>query len=110
MCGIKSFGQSVFIKLEGANKEEVDIKTFVDGVTQEEVFTLIKDYSGKGKFGSQESKQSHWYREHMCRVKTHGMNTFLLEYSNSAEMTKKVKEFVNKYDMTGYYVSSDVNL
>jgi hypothetical protein len=25
--------------------------TYIDGVTQEEVYSLIKSYSGKGKFG-----------------------------------------------------------
>ncbi len=25
--------------------------TYINGVTQEEVYSLIKDYSGKGKFG-----------------------------------------------------------
>jgi len=25
--------------------------TYIDGVTQEEVYSLIKDYSEKGKFG-----------------------------------------------------------
>ena len=110
MCGIRGLNFSAFIKLEGGDAEELPANKYIDGVTQEEVFTLIKDYGGKGKFGSQESKQSHWYREHMSRVKTHGMDTFLLEYSSSPEMVKKIKDHVKKYDLTGYYVSSDVDL
>ena len=47
-----------FIVLEGSTFTERKLSDFVDGVTQEEVFTLIKDYSGKGKFGNQESNQS----------------------------------------------------
>lgn len=110
MCGIKSFGVDVIIKLEGANSDEPSLKSFVDGITQEEVFTLIKDYSGKGKFGSQEKEQSNWYKEHMQRVKTHGMETFLLEYTNDAKMALKIKNYVQDYKLTGYYESSDVNL
>ena len=110
MCGIKSFGVDAIIKLEGTNKEEIDISTCVDGVTQEEVFTQIKDYSGKGQFGNQDSKQSNWYKEYMCRVKTHGMETFLLEYTGDQKVVTKIKKFVKDYGMTGYYVSDNVNL
>ena len=110
MCGIKSFGVNAIIKLEGANSEESDIKSFVDGVTQEEVFTCIKDYSGTGKFGSQEKEQSNWYKEHMQRVKTHGMDTFLLEYTKDSKMASKISSYVRDYNLTGYYASSDVNL
>lgn len=110
LCTVKNLGISAFIKLEGPNKEEVDIKDFVDAVTQEEVFTRIISYSGKGKFSNQEGKQSEWYKEHMCRLKVHGMSTFLLEYSDDPKMVSKIKSFVNKFGLTGYYVSSDVNL
>lgn len=110
MCGVKSLGIDAIIKLEGANKEEIDVSTFIDGVTQEEVITQIKDYSGKGQFGNQESKQSNWYKEYMCRVKTHGMQTFLLEYTGDQKVVTKIKKFVKDYGMTGYYASSDVNL
>lgn len=110
LCGIKSLGIDAIIKLEGADREEVDACTFINGVTQEEVITQIKDYSGKGKFGNQESKQSNWYKEYLCRVRTHGMETFLLEYTGDAKVVTKIKKFVKDYKMTGYYASSDVNL
>ena len=110
MCGVKSLGINAIIKLEGTNTKEIDAKSFIDGVTQEEVITQIKDYSGKGQFGNQESKQSNWYKEYMCRVKTHGMETFLLEYTGDQKVVTKIKKFVKDYGMTGYYASSDVNL
>ena len=110
MCGIKSLGQDVIIKLESANTDDVDAKTFIDGVTQEEVITYIRDYSGKGKFGLQEAKQSNWYKEYLCRIKVHGMDTFLLEYTGDSRTVTKIKQFVKDYKMTGYYASSDVNL
>lgn len=110
MCGLKTSGMSVVIMLEGGDETEIPINKYVDGVTQEEVLTRITDYSGKGKFGSQTTKQSSFYKEHMCRVNVHGVQTFLLEYSNSSDMVKKIKQFVNDYGMTGYYCSSDVNL
>lgn len=110
MCGIRSFGIDTMIKLEAMNTEEVSCHSFVDGITQEEVFTLIKDYNGAGKFGSQKSDQSNWYKEYMCRLNVHGMETYLLEYSKDPKMVRKIKDFVNAYRITGYYCASDVNL
>ena len=110
MCGVKSLGIDTLIKLEGANKEEIDASTFIDGVTQEEVITQIKSYEGKGQFGNQDSKQSNWYKEYMYRVKVHGMDTFLLEYTGDTKLATKVRRYVKDYKLTGYYISSDKDL
>lgn len=110
MCGVKSLGIDTLIKLEGANKEEIDASAFIDGVTQEEVITKIKSYEGKGQFGNQDSKQSNWYKEYMCRVKVHGMDTFLLEYTGDTKLATKVRRFVKDYKLTGYYISNDKDL
>ena len=55
----------------------------IDGVTQEEVFSLITDYDGKGKFGSQEKDLSEFYQAHLKRVTKAGINAFLLEYTKN---------------------------
>lgn len=110
LCGILTFGEKGIIKLEGSSFTERPLASFINGVTQEEVFTLITDYDGKGKFKSQHKSQSNEYKEHMQRLKCHGLDTWLLEYSRSATKTKEIKEYCTKYGITGYYVASDVNL
>lgn len=110
LCGVLSFGENCIIKLEGSTFTERTLSSFIDGVTQEEVFTLISDYDGKGKFKSQSKSQSNEYKEHMQRLLAHGLSAWLLEYSKSASKTKEIKEYCTKYKLTGYYVSSDVNL
>ena len=62
------------------------------------------------EYGVGASAVSNWYKEYMCRVKTHGMETFLLEYTGDQKVVTKIKKFVKDYGMTGYYASSDVNL
>lgn len=88
----------------------IDLKTMVNGVTQEEVYSRITNYSGKGKFGEQEKEQHKWYKEYMIRLKKHGVQTFLLEYTRSESLKTRIKNFCSKYKMTGYYISGDVDL
>ena len=93
-----------------AMDKKIKISAFVDGVTQEEVFTLIKDYSGKGKFGNQKTSQRRYYKKYLKRLKKHGVQTFLLEYSRNKATQKKIKDWCKKYSMTGYYIAKNVNL
>jgi endo-alpha-1,4-polygalactosaminidase (GH114 family) len=83
---------------------------WINGVTQEEVYSRIKSYSGKGRFGTQTKKQHEEYKKHMRRVKRHKMETFLLEYTESKTLIKWIKAFCKTYGMTGYYIAADVNL
>lgn len=84
--------------------------TYIDGVTQQEVYSLIKDYSGKGKFGEQTKDMHSWYKSYMKRLLRHKMQTFLLEYTKSSSLKTRIKNFCKNYNMTGYYISEDVNL
>ena len=84
--------------------------TFIDGVTQQEVYSLIKDYSGKGKFGEQKKDMHSWYKSYMKRLLRHGLQAFLLEYTKSSSLKTRIKNFCKNYSMTGYYISEDVNL
>lgn len=86
------------------------LSTIVDGVTQEEVFSLIKNYSGKGKFGKQTKSQSKFYQELLKKLLKKSVQTYLLEYTRDDAVKKSIKDFCNKYKMTGYYISADVNL
>ena len=82
---------------------------FIDGVTQEEVFSLITDYDGKGKFGKQETAESEHYQAHMRRVIKNGIDGYLLEYTKDENLIKKIKDYCAASG-AGYYISSNVNL
>ena len=84
--------------------------TYINGVTQEEVYSLIKDYSGKGKFGQQKKDMHSWYKSYIKRLLRHNLQAFLLEYTKSSSLKTRIKNFCNKYKVTGYYISEDVNL
>lgn len=84
--------------------------TFIDGVTQEEVISLIKSYSGEGEFGKQKPEMNKWYESYMKRLLRHDMYAFLLEYTRDKSVKKKIIDFCTKNKMTGYYISGDVDL
>lgn len=112
---IKAVGGYVMVNggsewFDVAIDKKVAISKIVNGVTQEEVFSLIKNYSGTGKFGSQTKSQSSFYQSLLKKLLKNGVQTFLLEYTKSDDVKKKIKDFCTKYKMTGYYISSSVNL
>lgn len=84
--------------------------TYINGVTQEEIYSLIKDYSGKGKFGQQKKDMHSWYKSYIKRLLRHNLQAFLLEYTKSSSLKTRIKNFCNKYRVTGYYISEDVDL
>jgi hypothetical protein len=51
-----------------------------------------------------------WYKSYMKRLLRHHLQTFLLEYTTSANLKTRIKNFCKTYKMTGYYISGDVNL
>jgi len=102
-------GSEYISKLMDSDKNHKSI-TFIDGVTQEEVISLIKDYDGKGKFGKQTSEMNKWYESYMIRLLRHGIGAFLLEYTTDASVKKKIIDFCQKNNMSGFYISGDVDL
>ena len=102
-------GSEYVSKLMDSDKNHKAI-TFIDGITQEEVISLIKDYDGKGKFGKQTSEMNKWYESYMIRLLRHGIQAFLLEYTTDASVKKKIIDFCQKNNMSGYYISGDVDL
>ena len=102
-------GSEYISKLMDSDKNHKSI-TFIDGVTQEEVISLIKDYDGKGKFGKQTSEMNKWYESYMIRILRHGVGAFLLEYTTDASVKKKIIDFCQKNNMSGFYISGDVDL
>lgn len=84
--------------------------TLIDGVTQEEVFSLITDYDGKGKFGKQERDLSEFYQAHMRRIVKNNIQGFLLEYTRDNTLKLRIKAFCEAAGMTGFCISDDVDL
>ena len=79
------------------------------GVTQEEVFSLITDYSGKGTFGAQIASESIEYQKYLAKAMGAGMEAYLLEYTRDANLKKKIIDYCNASG-EGYYISEDVDL
>ena len=84
----------------------------LDGVTQEEVFSMIKDYDGKGKFAKQEREESERYQAHMRRAVKNGLQGFLLEYVDKDDniLRLRIKAFCEVAGMTGCCISADKDL
>lgn len=80
-----------------------------DGITQEEVFSLITDYSGKGTFGKQTTSQSAAYQKYIATAISAGMEAYLLEYTRDSALKTKIAEYC-KASGAGYYISEDVDL
>ena len=79
------------------------------GVTQEEVFSLITDYSGRGTFGSQIASENREYQQYLAKAMGAGMEAYLLEYTRDANLKKKIINYCNASG-AGYYISEDVDL
>ena len=83
--------------------------TSVDGITQEEVFSLVTDYDGKGEFGRQEADQRAEYLEYISAALDAGMDAFLLEYTRDADVKNDIYSYCDEVG-AGYYISDDVDL
>jgi beta-lactamase superfamily II metal-dependent hydrolase/GH25 family lysozyme M1 (1,4-beta-N-acetylmuramidase)/endo-alpha-1,4-polygalactosaminidase (GH114 family) len=79
------------------------------GVTQEEVFSLITDYSGSGAFGAQIASESLEYQKYIAKALGAGMEAYLLEYTKDANLKKKIVNYCEASG-AGYYISEDVDL
>ena len=95
--------------LDDALDKNLKIKNYIDGYTQEEVFSRITDYSGKGKFGKQKQGDSLYYQSMIKRVIKSGADGFLLEYTRDAKLKDQIKAWCKK-NGASYYISGDVNL
>lgn len=79
------------------------------GVTQEEVFSLITDYSGKGTFGAQTGAQSRAYQKYIATAISNGMDAYLLEYTRDSKLKEKIVKYCEASG-AGYYISEDIDL
>lgn len=83
--------------------------SWVDGVTQEEVFSLITSYSGKGKFSKQKKSQREFYQKLLKRLKKAGKDIFLLEYATNKTLKATIRTYC-KLNGYSHYISEEVDL
>lgn len=117
--------KNVFLKLQAMNgyvminggSEWVDdcldkgkkLSKYLDGYTQEEVFSRITNYSGKGKFSKQKSNDSNYYQKMIKAAIKAKVGGFLLEYTKDSVLKSKIKDWCKKYGAS-HCISEDVNL
>ena len=82
---------------------------FIDGYTQEEVFSRIKDYAGSGKFGKQVAADTKFYKSLIRKLEKKKVNCFFLEYTRDNKLKAIIKEWCKK-NKVDYYIAEDVNL
>lgn len=100
-------GGSEFID-DGLDKK-VAVYKFINGYTQEEVFSLIKNYSGKGTFSKQNKEDGTYYKKMLQRAIKNKIGGFLLEYTRDEAVKKAIVAWC-KENKASYYISGDVNL
>ena len=111
---IKKLGGYVMVNggsefLDDAIDRCAELKYIVNGYTQEEVFSRIKDYAGSGKFGKQVAADAKFYKSLIRKLEKKKVNCFLLEYTRDSKLKASIKEWCAKNGVD-YYIAEDVNL
>lgn len=111
---IKAIGGYVMINggsewVDDAFDKGIKVSKYIDGYTQEEVFSRILDYSGKGKFGKQKKDDSKYYKAMLKKAIKNNVDGFCLEYTRDKKLKEQIKAWCKKND-AGYCISEDVNL
>lgn len=111
---IKKLGGYVMVNggsefLDDAIDKCAELKYILNGYTQEEVFSLIKDYEGKGEFGKQHKEDRKFYQGLIKKLEKRKINCYLLEYTRDKDLKEKIKKWC-KEQKVGYCISEDVNL
>lgn len=81
----------------------------LDGYTQEEVFSRITDYSGKGTFNKQKKEDKKFYKTLIKKLVKKKIDCFLLEYTREKSLKNDIKTWCEN-NKVNYYISEDVNL
>lgn len=111
---IKKLGGFVMVNggsewLDDSIDRKQELKGLVDGYTQEEVFSRITDYDGKGKFGKQKADDKKFYQGLIQKLEKKKVNCFLLEYTRDNKLKTSIKAWC-KENGVDYYIAEDVNL
>lgn len=86
----------------------IDIISIIDGVNQEEVMTVIKDYD-KNRFRRQKNSEVKFTTNYLSDLKAGGLNIYVIEYTKNSKLKNKI---ISKYEKLGYnvFISRKVNL
>ena len=111
---IKAVGGYVMINggqvfLRDCFSKGVTVKDFINGYTQEEVFSRIVSYKGKGTFRKQSKGETEQYQTTIIKSQGAGLDCFLLEYSTSKDVISLIEIWCETHKVS-YYISKDVNL
>ena len=111
---IRSIGGYVMINggsewLDDALDKGVKINNYISGYTQEEVFSRITSYKGKGKFGKQKQGDSLYYQSMIKRAIKNHVDGFCLEYTRDKKLKDQIKAWCKKNGASAC-ISGDVNL
>lgn len=85
------------------------LKKYINGYTQEEVFSRVISYSGKGKFGKQNPEDSKFYRGLLKKTVKKGTSGFMLEYTRDEKLKERIREW-GKENNVSYYIAENVKL
>ena len=107
---IKSIGGYVMINGGSRFLKAVDTSGIIDGYTQEEVFSRITSYKGKGTFGKQKADEKAYYKTVIAETMKKGIQCFLLEYTRDESVKESIKAYYTAKKCTGYYISGNVDL
>lgn len=111
---IKAIGGYVMINggsewVDDALDKGVKINDYISGYTQEEVFSRITSYKGKGKFGKQKQGDSLYYQSMLKRAIKNHVDGFCLEYTRDKKLKDQIKAWCKKNGASAC-ISEDVNL
>ncbi len=89
-------------------RKEGTLNGILDAVNQETVFSSIIDYD-KDKFGKNSAEDRKYYQEYLTTVSKAKKKCYLLEYTKSKKLGKKIKEYCRKKGYK-YYISKKLDL
>lgn len=95
--------------VDDAIDKGLTIRKYINGYTQEEVFSRILNYSGKGMFGNQTKEDGSYYRTMIKKAIKNKVDGFCLEYTRDEGLKNTIRDWCKKYKAS-YYISEDVNL
>lgn len=104
-----------YIMLNGGSEfldDTIDKKyilNIINGYTQEEVFSRITNYSGKGTFGKQVSADKNFYKTLIKKLVKKNIDCFLLEYTKDKTLKNDIATWC-KNNKVNYYISENVKL
>lgn len=86
----------------------ISINSIIDGVNQEEVMTVIKDYD-KNKFRRQKNSEVKFTTNYLNSLKAQGLKIYIIEYTKNNNLKNKI---ISNYEKLGYnvFISRKVNL